>query len=681
MTKSNRDQMLQWARYYRDKFDVVPIAIDPYGKAPVRKGWQKETGTDEELEAHLKEDGNLGLLLGESSGNLIDVDLDSGAARRWGPRFLSPTAWVSGHARAPRSHFWYQATDEGRLPGVKQWHKPIQGTHKEGDKATWIELRSTGGQTVVPPSLHPDHGVRYEWSEGAPTSPPAKQPYSVVEKACRFVYAACLLDEGWIKGQRHFMSLPVVGSLLYERVRPELVLEFCKLLDAEGEQDWEKHIEDTQRRIAAEQPVAGVPKLGEYIGVAYAREFVRTFKRITDSADTRLRGGGADSDIPSALTEANAIGEEIKLSRREEILLLLDRKPGNRASHEKIRKKLEVGKSRLSNLLKKEREGEQQFRVIHEHGRSYVVLSRGRGFTAADLEGPPQELPEIAGWLPGNFHDFIAPELGGLDPKSFVMFAGHGDAGKTLILIATAVHNAKKGKKVCFITHEDDKDNFRKIVATMENSHKLRPPRNRGEAFETFTSLPEWRKNISLMVADAVVNLDAFVEAVHREKPDLVVYDYLNQSLIDMETKEQRSLLASIVQKIGREIVDKGIPFITAVQLGLDGKEASLNPTWQQRANVMLFIEKTVAELKNGVPTGNVCHYISIRKNKQGTDEYLTRKLKLIRSRESLFIITVERMDDKAWRKVMKPSYDSPASSSGPKGNAGNTTASPGGGE
>jgi len=55
----------------------MPIPIPQGSKNPNRKGWQKERWTRDELSTCFNNGQNIGLLLGEPSGGLVDVDLDS----------------------------------------------------------------------------------------------------------------------------------------------------------------------------------------------------------------------------------------------------------------------------------------------------------------------------------------------------------------------------------------------------------------------------------------------------------------------------------------------------------------------------------------------------------------------------------------------------------------------------
>ena len=54
----------------------MPIPIPHKSKNPNRKEWQKERFSREDLPKHFNNGQNVGLLLGEPSGGLVDVDLD-----------------------------------------------------------------------------------------------------------------------------------------------------------------------------------------------------------------------------------------------------------------------------------------------------------------------------------------------------------------------------------------------------------------------------------------------------------------------------------------------------------------------------------------------------------------------------------------------------------------------------
>ena len=121
---------------------VVPI---PQGcKRLVISSWQSLRIRPQELNLYFNgRPQNVGIILGEPSGWIVDVDLAAPEAVELGPQFLIPTL-KSGRESAPRSHWWYRA--EGAR--TQRW--------KDTDGVTLVELRSTGCQTLVEPSIHPD---------------------------------------------------------------------------------------------------------------------------------------------------------------------------------------------------------------------------------------------------------------------------------------------------------------------------------------------------------------------------------------------------------------------------------------------------------------------------------------------------------------------------------------------
>ncbi len=81
------------------------------------------------------------ILLGEPSGGLLDVDVDCDEALRL-RKLLPTTSCKFGRKSKPESHFLYLV--EGELPKTMKFTDP--------DGQCLIELRSTGAQTVFPPT-------------------------------------------------------------------------------------------------------------------------------------------------------------------------------------------------------------------------------------------------------------------------------------------------------------------------------------------------------------------------------------------------------------------------------------------------------------------------------------------------------------------------------------------------
>jgi hypothetical protein len=110
--KNSTDVKDQGRRYIDRGWSVLPI--NPGDKQCYLEKWSelriKETELDEYF---VKPDSNIGLLLGEASGSLTDIDLDCPEALYVGPRFL-PETLKSGRG-AYASHYWYTCPESGRI--------------------------------------------------------------------------------------------------------------------------------------------------------------------------------------------------------------------------------------------------------------------------------------------------------------------------------------------------------------------------------------------------------------------------------------------------------------------------------------------------------------------------------------------------------------------------------------
>ena len=74
-----------------------PVYVATGKKEPVRKGWQNVRYTAATAAERWKTPGNVGLLLGEPSGGLVDVDLDSAEAMAAADAILPATPGEFGY--------------------------------------------------------------------------------------------------------------------------------------------------------------------------------------------------------------------------------------------------------------------------------------------------------------------------------------------------------------------------------------------------------------------------------------------------------------------------------------------------------------------------------------------------------------------------------------------------------
>jgi len=221
------------------------------GKGPRGSGWQGTTRAQaREAIKRINGNTNLGVLLGEPSAGLVDVDLDCPEARALAPVLLPATPARHGRASLREAgHWWYVATDAER---TLKYADPTS-------RATLVELRSTGGQTVIPPSVYPDDTLGWK-STGAP----ARVGWADLRRAVAHLAAATLLARHYpAEGARHDASLALAGVLAHlgEKRAAEILRAVARVA---GDGEWRQRASaarTTLRRIARDEPVQRVPAL------------------------------------------------------------------------------------------------------------------------------------------------------------------------------------------------------------------------------------------------------------------------------------------------------------------------------------------------------------------------------------------------------------------------------------
>lgn len=259
---------LDMAREYLARsMRVVPV---PAGrKEPVLPRWPQLRLEEADLPAHFSNGSNIGILLGTPSDGLVDVDLDCAEAEFVARYFLPETKMWSGRELRPRSHAWYRAV--GDAPKTITFSDPRK--RNDEDHATLIELRSTGGQTIVTPSVHPTGDV-YRWDGSLD---PAPTTGGELTRIVRRIAAAALLARYWPAppppdghGSRHSIALALAGTLLrggFTQAEAERFLEAVATAGGDDEvADRVAVVASTVRRIAEGEEATGAPKLVELLG-------------------------------------------------------------------------------------------------------------------------------------------------------------------------------------------------------------------------------------------------------------------------------------------------------------------------------------------------------------------------------------------------------------------------------
>ena len=251
------DTRLALIRSYHER-GWQPVHLPARSKNPGFEGWQHFSCTLDEIGRYFPPTRNVGMLLGKSSNGLVDVDLDSPEAISLARQFLPHTEMVHGRLGKPQSHWWYVC--ESHTPSQVQRFRDASGE-------TICELRSTGGQTIVPPSLH-DSGEVIEWaSEGDPGIIDGR----ILEANVKQLAACALLARHWpSQGSRHDAALALSGALLRHGWDVQTVTAFvvaAARTAGDGElYDREECVRSTADSIRHGKSATGIPRLVEIIG-------------------------------------------------------------------------------------------------------------------------------------------------------------------------------------------------------------------------------------------------------------------------------------------------------------------------------------------------------------------------------------------------------------------------------
>jgi RecA-family ATPase/DNA-binding Lrp family transcriptional regulator len=239
-------------KYASQGMRVIPIPLRH--KAPTLKEWQKLNLGEKEIREYFSKPSNIGVLLGEPSSWLVDIDLDDPLAVKLAPYFLPSTEAVFGRDSKPCSHWLYICF------GAKttKW--------MDLDGQMLVELRSTGCQTVFPPSIHPS-GETITWHK---QGQPVQISRNGLEKACSRLASAVLLAKNWpSQGTRQDTALALAGGLIRLGFSEEEAENFIEAVTIgagdEESRDRIKTVLYTARK-AGSSPTTGWKRLSELIG-------------------------------------------------------------------------------------------------------------------------------------------------------------------------------------------------------------------------------------------------------------------------------------------------------------------------------------------------------------------------------------------------------------------------------
>jgi len=283
---------LEAARTYHGRgWRIIPIARG--SKAPSIERWRELAIPESGLQRYFGNGENIGLVLGEASGGLVDVDCDAPEVRQIVNKFLPDTGLIHGRASSRGSHYWFCCITP-----------PKSERLCDVDGSVLVELRSTGLQTVLPPSVHPS-GEPLEWERDG-------EPSSISPEALSLILhelgAVALIARHWPKlGQRNDTANALAGLLLRRGMTETKAADFvAAVAEAAKDDELRQRVRDvlsTGKRLASGGTATGAPTLSKLIGkdvVTRACEWLGF--RFDDSLHSIAQSGPAES-WPEPLAE------------------------------------------------------------------------------------------------------------------------------------------------------------------------------------------------------------------------------------------------------------------------------------------------------------------------------------------------------------------------------------------
>jgi predicted P-loop ATPase len=260
----------------------APIRLK--GKKPVARNWTQEVADEN---THWT--GNIGVRLGAPSAGLVDIDLDCDEARLLAPAVLPPTGAVFGRSSTPRAHWLYNCGETA--PDAASTGSRFSGGAGDPNQAQkpLLELRSTGGQTMFPPSTHPG-GEQLSWER---YDDPGRIDAAQLTRAVEILAAASLLFRHFPgEGARFHAYAAMTGTMLRcdvsEEVVQQIVSVFSDRFGSPG-RTRNQSVSALRRRLdGGDGKVPGFPRLAEVFG----QEVARRCREWLESDDDWLRGKG-----------------------------------------------------------------------------------------------------------------------------------------------------------------------------------------------------------------------------------------------------------------------------------------------------------------------------------------------------------------------------------------------------
>ena len=295
---------------------ILTVPIRAKSKRPKHgEGWNDLRINSETINQYFKPGDNVGGLWGKPSNWIVDLDLDWDEACD-AALYLLPETFIYGRHSRPNSHYLFKCV---KASGSKR-------ALKSGEVIA--EIRSTGSQSVLPPSLHPDN-ERYEINHDVDIIEISRVE---LERYLDKVSAAAVFIRNYPrKGSRHDYIHALTGALMWGGWKLQETEQFLKaVIENIDDNDLEQRrrtVKNTLEHFKQGDRIQGWTTLEEWIEAPVIEKLKRwLFQKVKFEQPPRPRTENLHEKRsikfdPNLLKVDGLVGEIAEWSKQQSFLL------------------------------------------------------------------------------------------------------------------------------------------------------------------------------------------------------------------------------------------------------------------------------------------------------------------------------------------------------------------------
>jgi hypothetical protein len=301
-------RLIEAAQAYHDNHHWVPLRLR--GKSPevMGEGWTKRTLADGI--PTFQEDENIGVLLGKPSGDLVRLDPDYPSVPEVTSILWSKPSACFGRASAPGSGRLYicKVKSTNFLLPITMKNDPRLPLHDGKPNLVVFQILSTGKQSMVPPSIHPETGEDVLWEMTEP--PGVIEPAALLRRVGLEAFLMVCVYFWPPRGTRNEAAMALTRVLL-ETLQAHGLADETKLIsivdrlvtavamaggDGEASRNGKQRSEATLERLKRSEDATGLPRLVELMALPAA--VAGTFRKWLGTRDNEeILPRGVDPDV------------------------------------------------------------------------------------------------------------------------------------------------------------------------------------------------------------------------------------------------------------------------------------------------------------------------------------------------------------------------------------------------